>query len=242
MGRKPARPTLAALRRRLKAAAQPRLAAVAQSFFKTGPGEYGEGDRFLGMRMATQRSLAREFRNLPLASVERALESPWHEERMVAVLILVDQYRRGDAAAQERIYRLYLKRTDRINNWDLIDVTTPHIVGAHLAGRSRKVLDRLIRSRLVWERRIALLATFAFILRGEFDDTLRLAARVLDDPHDLIHKAAGWMLREVGKRGGQAELVRFLARHQRAMPRTMLRYAIERFPEATRRRYLAGVA
>jgi 3-methyladenine DNA glycosylase AlkD len=208
-------------------------------FFKTAPGEYGEGDRFLGIRVPDLRRVAREFRSLSLKDVEKLLASRWHEERLLALVILVDQYERGSDAEREAIYRLYLASTDRINNWDLVDASAPQIVGAHLLHRDRRVLYRLAKSRSVWERRIAIIATARFIRSGQFDDTFAIVAGLLDDEHDLIHKAAGWMLREIGKRNREAE-ERFLRKHASRMPRTMLRYAIERFPRALRLRYLAA--
>ncbi len=158
---------------------------------------------------------------------------------MVAVVLLASLYARRDEAARRAIYRLYLSRTDRINNWDLVDVSAPHVVGAHLVGRSRAVLRRLARSPSVWERRIAVLATFAFIRRGEFDDAMALARLLLTDSHDLIHKAVGWMLREIGKRDRHT-LEHFLDHHAAHMPRTMLRYAVERLPRTGRQRYMSG--
>jgi len=212
------------LRRRLRALADSIRAEHSLRFFKTGPGQYGEGDRFLGLVVPDMRRLVREFRALPLVDADALLASPWHEERLVALMILVEQYRRSPDAA---IYRLYLGRTDRINNWDLVDVSAPHIVGAHLASRSRKPLYRLAKSKSLWDRRIAIIATQHFIRLGDFDDTLAIARLLLNDTHDLIHKACGWMLREIGKRDERA-LREFLDEHAAAMPRTMLRYAIER--------------
>lgn len=214
-------------------------AAFLQRFFKTGPGEYAEGDRFLGIRVPELRRLARKFDSLDLKGCRTLLRSPYHEARLLALLILVRRYDQGDEASREAIYRLYMENTDVINNWDLVDASAEHIVGRHLFERDRSVLDELARSSLLWERRIAVIATFYFIRRGQFDDTLRLADVLLDDPHDLIHKGVGWMLREMGKRD-QAVLEGFLRERYRRMPRTMLRYAIERFPEPLRQRYLRG--
>jgi 3-methyladenine DNA glycosylase AlkD len=169
------------------------------------------------------------------------LRSPWHEERLLALVILSDRYARGDDETRERIYRLYLASMGHVNNWDLVDLSAPNIVGAHLAGRSRTPLDALAQSENLWERRIAIVATHWFIRNGEVAATLRIAKMLLEDPHDLIHKASGWMLREAAKRD-RAAVERFLKQHQRSMPRTMLRYAIERFPASVRTRYLAGTA
>ena len=235
-------PTARQASARLRALANPTDAAFLQGFFKTGPGQYGHGDRFLGIRVPATRRVAREFRDLPLAGVTTLLSSRWHEERLLALLILGGRYARGGETERERIYRLYLANTSRINNWDLVDVSAPHVVGAHLATRSRAPLDRLAQSGSVWERRIAIVATHWFILRrGEIATTLCIAGALLDDPHDLIHKATGWMLREAAKRG-RPGVEQFLVAHQTEMPRTMLRYAIERFSAATRKQYRAGTA
>lgn len=227
----------ASLQRRLRALGNPADAAFLLRFFKTGPGEYGEGDVFLGIRVPVVRRVVKEFCELPLVAVEQALQSPYHEERLAALLILVVQTARGDAKHRKAIYDLYLENTRRINNWDLVDLSAPQIVGAHLADKNRRPLDRLARSTWLWDRRIAILSTFHFIRQCQFADTLRIAERLLADREDLLHKATGWMLREVGKRDRGA-LEGFLAQHVSAMPRTMLRYAIERFPEAQRRRWL----
>ena len=208
-------------------------------FFKTGPGDYGAGDRFLGVSVPQLRQLARQYQDLALGQVSRLLSSPWHEERLLATLMLVRQYRRGTWHQREAIYRLYLRRRVRINNWDLVDSSAEHIVGAHLRKGDRSILRRLANSRRVWDRRIAIIATFHYIKRGEFAETVRLARLLLADPHDLIHKAVGWMLREAGKRD-RTVTERFLRRHGKRMPRTMLRYAIELFPSRLRRRYLAA--
>jgi 3-methyladenine DNA glycosylase AlkD len=212
-------------------------AALLRRFFKTAPGEYGAGDRFLGLTVPAVRAIAARHRTLPLRDLDALLQSRWHEARLLALVILMHQYEQGTASVREAIYRLYRANTDRINNWDLVDCSAARIVGAHLSGSGRGVLRRLAQSNSLWERRIAIMATGCYIRRGEFSDTLRIAQLLLDDPHDLIHKAVGWMLREVGKRD-QAVEEQFLRRYARRMPRTMLRYAIERFPERLRRRYL----
>jgi 3-methyladenine DNA glycosylase AlkD len=216
-------------------------AAVLQWFFKTGPGEYGAGDVFIGVRVPAIRRLVREFANAPEAAVEALLASRIHEERLLALFILVRQFTKGTPTERTRIHRFYRAHTARINHWDLVDLSAPDIVGGYLLDRRRGLLDRLARSPTLWERRIAIVATHAFIRRGQFDDTLRIADRLLQDRHDLIHKAAGWMLREVGKRN-EAVLESFLRPRCRTMPRTMLRYAIERFPEPKRLSYLNGTA
>jgi 3-methyladenine DNA glycosylase AlkD len=234
-------PNLAGIRRELRRFADPKDAAFLQRYFKTGPGEYGEGDRFLGIRVPQVRRAARSGRALPLGAAVKLLHSPWHEERLLALLILVERYRRGGGVERDAIHRAYLANTSRINNWDLVDLSAGHIVGAHLDPAEGGKLDELAASASLWERRIAMMATSDYIARGVFGPTLRLAAMLLRDPEDLIHKAVGWMLREVGKRDRATEEA-FLGKHYRAMPRTMLRYAIERFPEARRRRYLKGTA
>jgi 3-methyladenine DNA glycosylase AlkD len=226
-----------AAHRRLLAGRDPVRAKGLTRFFKTGVGEYGEGDRFLGLHLADLHRLAREFERLSLADLRTLLKSPWHEERQLALFVLVRQFRRGDERMRAAIYRLYLASAPRINNWDLVDCSAGYIVGGYLDQRSRRPLVALARSPLVWNRRIALLATFQFIRQGDFADTLRIVSLLLDDPHDLIHKAAGWMLREVAKRDRRL-VERFLQRYAGRMPRTMLRYATERFPERVRRRYL----
>lgn len=221
----------------LRHLADPERARALQGYFKTGEGEYGEGDRFLGLTVPTLRRLARSFQTLPLSDLRALLESEWHEARLLALLILVRQYQRGPADERSRIFRAYLSHRARVNNWDLVDQSAPGIVGAHLAGRPRSLLDRLARSKSVWDRRIAIISTAWFIRLGEFDDTLRIAAALVGDRHDLIHKAVGWMLREVGLRDRAVE-ERFLDRHAPTMPRTMLRYAVEKFPEPLRQKYL----
>ena len=225
------------LHKRMLALGDPVRAGHSLRFFKTGPGEYGEGDRFLGLTLPQIRAITREYRALPLADLSRLLDSEWHEERLVALIIATEQFRRGDAAARRTIYDWYLAKTDRINNWDLVDVSAHKIVGAYLLDRSRAPLRRLARSKSPWERRIAIIATAAFIREGDLDDTLQVAKILLDDHHDLIHKGVGWMLREVGKRDVRV-LRAFLDEHAAHMPRTALRYAIERFPPALRERYM----
>jgi 3-methyladenine DNA glycosylase AlkD len=222
---------------RLKGLGAPERARVSQSFFKTGPGEYGEGDVFVGLTVPQVRTLVKELFPLPERTTLALLRSPVHEARLLALLLLVRAYARGTEEQRERIYGLYLANAHWINNWDLVDCSAEHVVGAHLMTRGRAALDALAASPLLWERRIAVIATFHFIRRGQFADTLRLAERLLGDREDLIHKAVGWMLREVGKRDAAAARA-FLDRHAPAMPRTMLRYAIERFPEKERQGYL----
>ena len=227
------------VRQALEALRDPEVAAHSARYFKAGPGEYGAGDRFLGIRVPQLRALARAHRDLPLEAVLEHLRSRWHEERLLALLILVEQYRRGDANAHERIHRAYLDHTRFVSNWDLVDASAPRLVGAHVDPNAPELLEGLAASASVWERRIAVLATFDWIGRGETAAALRIADRLLEDPHDLIHKAVGWMVREVGKRDPE-RFEAFLAERFRRMPRTMLRYAIEKLPEARRQRYLRG--
>jgi 3-methyladenine DNA glycosylase AlkD len=237
----PRRPTARAALARLRAAGDPVRAAHAQRYFKTGPGEYAEGDRFLGIRVPDVRMIAREFRALPLAELRRLIASGLHEARQLALVVLVAQYERGTEAERQAIYEMYLAHTAYINNWDLVDRSAPYIVGRHLMTRSRAPLARLARSKNLWERRIATLATFWMIREGEIGPAMQLATVLVDDEHELMHKAVGWMLREAAKRD-QPAVERFQRRHQRTMPRTMLRYAIERFPAGIRANYLAGTA
>jgi 3-methyladenine DNA glycosylase AlkD len=228
-----------AIRKELRALASAENAANLQRFFKTAPGQYGEGDVFLGIKMPQLRALAKQYLDSGLDTVTAVLDSRYHEERMFALLLLMQFYQLAQDKDQVAAYELYLGNTHRINNWDLVDVSAPHIVGRHLQQRPRKVLHELAHSASLWERRIAIIATAWFIRLDDFDDTLRIAKILLQDEHDLMHKAVGWMLREVGKRDLAAE-EDFLKEHYRDMPRTMLRYAIERFPEPKRKNYLHG--
>jgi 3-methyladenine DNA glycosylase AlkD len=223
---------------RLRAIADNRRARVSARYFRTAPGEYGAGDRFLGISVPVLRGLARELKDLPRAEVTRLLRAPWHEARLLALLILVRRHARGDNRERDAIHRLYLRNLRHVNNWDLVDTSAPQLVGAHLPRGRRALLRQLARSPRLWERRTAILATLPYIRAGRFADTLAIARLLRNDPHDLIHKAVGWMLREVGNRD-RAVLERFLDVHAARMPRMMLRYAVERFPAAPRRRYLA---
>lgn len=232
--------TFASFRRQFRAQGNPERAAGALRFFKTGPGEYGEGDQFLGLTVPQVRSMLLQTDNLAEADVLELLRSKWHEERLLALLILVRRFEkeRKDEALRERIVKLYLANTKWINNWDLVDTSAPQIVGGWLLTRDRAVLSKLAKSKILWEQRIAVLATLTFIRKGQFGDTMRLSEQFLTHEHDLMHKACGWMLREAGKR--DVEVLRmFLDEHATRMPRTMLRYAIEKLPDAERRKYLA---
>jgi len=227
------------IRTKLQKLADKERAAVSKRFFKTGPGEYGEGDLFLGIRVPELRKLAKEYDDINLDETKQLLQSAIHEERFLALAILVRSYGKGDKAQQKKIYEFYLGNTRFVNNWDLVDASAEHIVGAFLADKSTAPLYKLAGARGLWERRIAITSTFHFIKQGRFSETVRIAEMLLSDEEDLIHKAVGWMLREVGKRDFRTE-ENFLRRHYKKMPRTMLRYAIERFPESERRGYLKG--
>jgi len=225
----------------LKSLANPEKAKILSGFFKAGKGQYGEGDVFLGIMVPQQRLIAKKYSSLTLKDIKTLLSNKIHEYRMVALLILVNQFRKADEAGKKQIAGFYLDNTRRINNWDLVDLSAPYILGEHLVENDTAILYRLAASDDLWKRRIAIIATFAFIRRNKFGDTLRIAEALLHDRHDLIHKAAGWMLREVGKRDVKT-LERFLEEHARAMPRTMLRYAIERFDKEKRRYWLTQKA
>ena len=212
-------------------------AARLQKYFKTGKGEYGEGDIFLGLRVPATRKIAKKYRAIPIDEVSVFLKSQFHEERLFALFVLIDLFRKADEYNQEKIYTLYLKNTNYINNWDLVDSSAGHIVGAYLFNRNKKPIYDLAKSKNLWERRIAIMATSYFIGQDEFADTLKIAGMQLCDKEDLIHKAVGWMLREIGKRDMGTE-ESFLKKHHKEMPRTMLRYAIEKFPEEKRKSYL----
>ena len=230
---------VAELKIALRAAARPGDAEFLQRFFKTGPGEYGEGDVFIGVRVPAIRKLAAQGGALELAQVLPLLQSQYHEERLLALVMLVRRFERGAAEERQQLFHLYLREVRWINNWDLVDVSAPNIVGAWLLDKPRDPLRTLARSPGLWERRIAVVATFAFIRKRQYEDTLQLSEHLLGDRHDLIHKACGWMLREVGKRDLSA-LTNFLDRHAARMPRTMLRYAIERLPPAQKQAYLGA--
>lgn len=222
----------------LKSMADPDKAAILQRFFKTGPGQYGEGDIFIGVMVPQSRQVAKKFSQLPLGEVRTLLYSRIHEERLVALLILVRRYSSASGREKEKIVKFYLDHVKQVNNWDLVDLSAPNILGAHLVDSidRRRLLYSLAGSENVWERRIAIVATHHFIRNGDFSDTLKITEMLLQDRHNLMHKAAGWMLREVGKRDAAAQQA-FLEKHFSVMPRTMLRYAIERLPENKRRRY-----
>ncbi len=208
-------------------------------FFKTEKGEYGYGDKFLGITVPDQRKIVKKYyQDISLKDVRLLLQSPFHEERLVALLALVEKYKKANDEKKKEIFKLYFSNLHRVNNWDLVDVTCRDIVGAYLYDKNRKLLYRLAASKNLWKRRVAVISTFYFIAKNDFQDSLKIAKLLLKDKHDLIHKAVGWMLREVGKRSLLAEK-KFLDKHAAVMPRTMLRYAIEKFAEKERKSYLA---
>lgn len=242
---------LKALRTQIKKLANPKKAKILQGFFKTGPGQYGEGDIFLGITVPLQRELVKQYwQDLRLADIDSLLKSKFHEERLIALLILIKKFTASEILNQKsKIYKYYLFHTKYINNWDLVDLSAPNIVGEYLYSISldgrgvgvrvkNQTLLHLAKSKNLWERRIAILATFTFIKNGDTKDALRIAKMLLADKHDLIHKAVGWMLREIGKRCNEKSLTDFLDANALTMPRTALRYAIERLPEEKRKKYL----
>lgn len=208
-----------------------------QGFFKTGKGEYGEGDRFLGLTVPTLRKLAKEYSDLSLPEIEKSLKSPFNEERLLALLILVRRFQKSDQSVKDKVVRLFLKNRRFVNNWNLVDSSAPYILGPHFFERDRKILVQMVKSKSLWDRRIAVLTSFYFIRQNDFADTFRFTEALLKDKEDLMHKACGWMLREIGKRDLKA-LENFLRKHATRMPRTMLRYAIEHLPKIQRQSYL----
>lgn len=231
--------TGAALKRELKATGTPERAVGAARFFKTAPGDYGEGDIFIGVTVPELRRIVRRYKALGLDDVEKLIAAKEHEVRLAALLILVAQYEKGDADAQRQILDMYLRNTQYINNWDLVDCSCREIVGSHLKKGSKKLLYKLAKSKSLWERRIAMVSTMALVRDGDLEDALCVAEMLLDDTHDLIHKAVGWVLRVVGDLD-RAALVEFLRTHYARVPRTALRYSIEHFSAGERKKMLAG--
>lgn len=225
--------------RALQKHATPARASASARFFKTGPGQYGEGDVFVGATMPEQRIIAKEFSGLPKPEIIKLLHSKIHEERMVALLVIVHNFQTADQKGKTTWFQVFWTERKYINSWDLVDVTVPKVVGEYFLNKSRAPLYKLIKSKSIWERRIAILATLTFIRHNDFTDTLKMAQLLLNDTHDLMHKATGWMLREVGKRS-RKKLQKFLQKNHAKMPRTMLRYAIEHFPGSVRGQYLKG--
>jgi 3-methyladenine DNA glycosylase AlkD len=230
---------LKALIHDIRSQADPVRAKSSLSFFKTGKGEYGEGDQFLGLTVPVCRSISRKYLELNMSDLDELIRSPYHEERLIALIILVGRFEHADKKEQTNIFKFYVKHAKWINNWDLVDVSAPNLLGAYLLRRDRSLLFKMAKSTNLWKRRMAIVATYYFIKQHECGTTLRLAELLLRDRHDLIHKATGWMLREVGKIS-VSDLASFLREHAADMPRTMLRYAIEKFPEEKRKAYLAG--
>lgn len=225
------------VRHDLRELGNPERAKLSGRYFKTGPGQYGEGDVFLGLTTPQVGTVIKKYRKLDMPETLKLLDSPVHEDRTTAISILVYQFEKGDETKRKQIFDLYLANTKHINNWDLVDISAPKIVSGYLLDKDRKVLYKLAKSENLWERRIAIMGTFGFIRQGDFEDTLAISELLLPDKHDLIHKAVGWMLREVGKLDREAE-EKFLKAHIKVMPRTMVRYAIEKFPEDLRLKYL----
>lgn len=227
---------------KLKTAGNPKKAVFLKRFFKTEKGQYGHGDVFIGISVPVQRAIARMYPDLDERSLTMMLADVTHEYRLTALIILTHQFTRGDEKTKKHIYEYYLSKIQRVNNWDLVDLSAPHIVGAYLMNKPKKrnILYRLARSQSLWKRRIAIVSTFSFIRKNQFEDTLKLATLLLTDTHDLIHKAVGWMLREVGKRD-RTVLRKFLDLHAHTMPRTMLRYALEHFDPQERLRYMKSM-
>jgi len=226
--------------RELNSLATPQKAKASAWFFKTGPGQYGEGDQFIGVTMPEQRVVAKQFRDLPLAEIEELVTSPIHEHRMTGLIILVDQFKKADGASRKTIYDFYLAHTANVNNWDLVDGSAELIVGPYLQDKDKSILTRLAMSDLLWDRRIAMISTFHYIKQGDPTEAFKIAEILMNDKEDLMHKAVGWMLREVGKKCGREVLIDFLATHYQTMPRTALRYSIEHFDADTRQAYLKG--
>lgn len=225
------------VKKELKQYSNPEKAKILQRFFKTGKGQYGEGDIFLGVMVPEQRKVANK-NDLSMDEIEELLSSKIHEHRLVALFVLINKYKKADEKLKKEIFNFYLRSTKKINNWDLIDLSAPNIVGNYLLDKKRDILYKLAKSKSLWEKRISILATFEFIKNNEYGDTLKIAEILLDEGHDLIHKGVGWMLRELGKRVSQGKEEEFLKKHYENMPRTMLRYAIERFDEKKRKFYL----
>ena len=225
------------IKKELQDHSDPIRAKLLQGFFKTGKGEYGYGDIFLGITVPEIRKLAKKNSDAGILIVEQLIKSKIHESRLLAILILVERYRRASDSEKRTIARFYLSHRQYINNWDLIDLSAHKIIGHYLLDKPKSILYKLVVSKNIWDRRIAVLSTFYFIKNNKFGDSLKMAKILLSDDHDLIQKATGWMLREIGKRSTKTE-EEFLKKYYKIMPRTMLRYAIERFPEKRRLAYL----
>ena len=231
---------LSKLQKDLRSFTNPEKAKILGRFFKTEKGEYGEGDKFLGIILPLQRSIVRKYwKEITFEEMKELVKSPLHEERLVSLLIAVDKFEKGNKKERKEIYDFYLSHTKFINNWDLVDLTAPRIIGAYLHDKDKEILTMLAKSKSLWEKRISILSTFYFIGQGDPSETFRIARLLINDKHDLIHKAVGWMLREIGKRCGEKAEEKFLQKYYKTMPRTMLRYAIEKFDNKKRKYYLA---
>ena len=231
---------LSKLQKDLRSFTNPEKAKILGRFFKTGKGEYGEGDKFLGIILPLQRSIVRKYwKEITFEEMKELVKSPLHEERLVSLLIAVDKFEKGNEKERKEIYDFYLSHTKFINNWDLVDLTAPRIIGVYLHDKEKEILTMLAKSKSLWEKRISILSTFYFIRQGDPSETLKIAGLLINDKHDLIHKAVGWMLREIGKRCGEKAEEKFLQKYYKTMPRTMLRYAIEKFDNKKRKYYLA---
>lgn len=227
-----------ALIREMLEHSSPEKAKSSAWFFKTGPGQYGEGDKFVGLSVPEQRKLAKKYKDLDLGEIKKLLTSPWHEHRLTALFILVIRYQKSDTKAKEEIASFYLKNRKFVNNWDLVDSSAPYILGDYLTNNSKTLIYEMAKSKSIWDRRIAMLTTFKWIREGDASDGLKIAEILINDKHDLIQKAVGWMLREIGKCCGRATLVAFLDKHAATMPRTSLRYSLEHFDQKSKKHYM----
>jgi 3-methyladenine DNA glycosylase AlkD len=229
------------LKEEVKGSGSPQKAKISEWFFKTGKGGYAEGDKFVGLTTPESKMIAKKYSDLlNLADLTDLLKSKIHEERIIAIILLKEKYKKGDEKTKEEIFHIYIGNTEHINNWDIVDISAEYIVGDYLENKDKDLLYDFSKSGILWERRISILSTFGYIKKGKPELTLELAEILLEDKQDLIHKAVGWMLREVGKRCSQELLEEFLKKYYKRIPRTALRYAIERFPEALRQKYLKG--
>jgi len=231
--------SLSKLEKELKKLSDPKRAKETQRYFKTGPGQYGEGDIFIGLTMGQQRQIAKKFHDFSIGNIQELLNSKEHEKRMIGLVIMVGRFSKADDKDRKFLFDLYLKNSKRINNWDLVDISSPHIVGRYLLNKrkERKILYKLAKSKNLWEKRISIISTAAFIRESQLDDTFKISKMLLSDTHDLMHKAVGWMLREAGKKD-EKRLKAFLKKNYDSIPRTTLRYAIERFEEGERKKWL----
>lgn len=231
--------SLKELKKDIQKQAKPERAKASLYFFKTGKGQYGEGDIFVGLSVPQSRVIAEKYKSLPFFDIKQLLKSKIHEQRLISLFILIYQFQKGTEEEKKNIYEFYLEHASYVNNWDLVDTSADKIVGGYLMNKDRSILKKLAKSQNLWERRIAMIATYWFIKQNKFDDVLTIAEILVNDKHDLIQKAVGWMLREIGKRDQQVE-ENFLKTYYKIMPRTMLRYAIEKFPQTLRKEYLEG--